>query len=203
MAYIGNFPSPTALSSDQLSDGIITSAKLANSSVDLTGTKVTGTLSITRGGTGATSASAARTALGLGTIATQASNSVNIDGGAIDGTPVGASSPSTGAFTNFSASENTPTFSGSGALQVPSGTTLERPSTGANGMIRYNETLFSYEAYDENDGNWGVLGGDGGGGGGGTVPVYQRDNTPVDIDTELGVAVTIYGRSANTTIAIT
>ena len=53
---------------------------------------VSGTLPIANGGTGATSASAARTALGLGTIATQASDSVNIDGGAIDGTIIGGSS---------------------------------------------------------------------------------------------------------------
>ena len=51
--------------------------------------EVSGTLPIANGGTGATSASAARTALGLGTIATQASDSVNIDGGAIDGTIIG------------------------------------------------------------------------------------------------------------------
>lgn len=202
MAYIGNFPSPTAISSDQISNGLITAAKLGDASVDLAGAKVTGTLPIASGGTGATTASGARTGLGLGTIATQAANSVNIDGGAIDGTNIGAGTPGTGAFTDFSASDNTPTFSGSGALQVPSGTTGERPGTGANGMIRYNETLFSYEAYDENDAAWGVLGGGGGGSSSGTIPVYQRDNTPVDIDLELGVALTIYGRSANTTIAV-
>ena len=54
--------------------------------------EVSGTLPIANGGTGATSASAARTALGLGTIATQASDSVNIDGGAIDGAVIGANS---------------------------------------------------------------------------------------------------------------
>ena len=37
-------------------------------------------------------AATARTSLGLGTIATQASNSVNIDGGAIDGAVIGANS---------------------------------------------------------------------------------------------------------------
>jgi hypothetical protein len=52
-------------------------------------------LPVAQGGTGATSASGARTALGLGNIATQASNSINIDGGAIDGTAIGANSAST------------------------------------------------------------------------------------------------------------
>lgn len=47
-----------------------------------------GTLGITNGGTGATTAAAARTALGLGTIATQAANNVAITGGAISGTSI-------------------------------------------------------------------------------------------------------------------
>lgn len=46
---------------------------------------VTGTLAVGNGGTGATTASAARTALELGTIATQASSNVTITGGSISG----------------------------------------------------------------------------------------------------------------------
>lgn len=45
----------------------------------------------------------ARTNLGLGTIATQAANAVAITGGSVNGTPVGASSPSTVAATSISA----------------------------------------------------------------------------------------------------
>ena len=45
------------------------------------------------------SAATARTSLGLGTIATQASNSVDIDGGAIDGAVIGANSAAAGTFT--------------------------------------------------------------------------------------------------------
>jgi hypothetical protein len=52
-------------------------------------------LPVAQGGTGASDASGARTALGLGNIATQASNSIDIDGGAIDGTAIGANSAST------------------------------------------------------------------------------------------------------------
>lgn len=45
-------------------------------------------------------ASAQRTTLGLGTIATQAANNVSITGGAIDATPIGATTPSTGKFSS-------------------------------------------------------------------------------------------------------
>lgn len=51
-------------------------------------------------------AGTARTNLGLGSIATQDSTSVNIDGGAIDGTPIGASSASTGSFTTLAISSS-------------------------------------------------------------------------------------------------
>jgi hypothetical protein len=47
-------------------------------------------------------ASAARTTLGLGNIATQASNSVDIDGGAIDGAVIGGTTPAAGSFTTIS-----------------------------------------------------------------------------------------------------
>ena len=48
----------------------------------------------------AVDAAAARTALGLGTIATQNKDAVDVDGGSIDGTVIGASAPSTGVFTS-------------------------------------------------------------------------------------------------------
>jgi hypothetical protein len=56
-------------------------------------------------------ASTARTNLGLGSISTQAASGVAITGGSVNGTTVGASTPSTGAFTTLSAS-GTSTFSG-------------------------------------------------------------------------------------------
>ena len=87
------------------SSGVIkvSSGTMSAGSIDLTA-DVTGALPIANGGTGATSASAARTALGLGNLAVQASNSVNIDGGAIDGTVIGANSAAAGTFTTINAS---------------------------------------------------------------------------------------------------
>ena len=87
------------------SSGVIkvSSGTMSAGSIDLTA-DVTGVLPVANGGTGASSASAARTALGLGNIATQASNNVNIDGGAIDGTVIGGSSAAAGSFTTINAS---------------------------------------------------------------------------------------------------
>jgi hypothetical protein len=61
------------------------------------------------------SGSTARTSLGLGSIATQDASSVTVTGGSINGTTVGASTASTGAFTTLSAS---------GAFSANGGTTL-------------------------------------------------------------------------------
>ena len=63
-----------------------------------------GVADISQGGTGATTAATARTALGLGTIATQAANSVAVTGGAIDGTTVGSTTAAAGAFTTLNSS---------------------------------------------------------------------------------------------------
>jgi hypothetical protein len=58
-------------------------------------------------------ASAQRTTLGLGTIATQAASNVAITGGTINGTTVGATTPASGTFTSLSDSGNL-TFTGTG-----------------------------------------------------------------------------------------
>ena len=49
-------------------------------------------------------------------------------------------------------------LSGTGTLDLPSGTTAQRPGSANNGMIRYNSTLSRYEGYSGSE--WIQLGGD-------------------------------------------
>ena len=80
-------------SSGNFSAGTITASLVGNVTGNVTGnltgtvtgnaTNVSGVVAINNGGTGATTDSAARTALGLGTIATQAANNVTITGGTV------------------------------------------------------------------------------------------------------------------------
>lgn len=60
------------------------------------------------------------------------------------------------------------------ALTLSSGTTAQRPSTAATGMLRYNSTLAQFEGYD--GANWGGIGGAQAGG------VIQTNKTEVTID---------------------
>jgi hypothetical protein len=90
---------------------------------------------------------------GLGTMSTQNANNVAITGGAISGT--------TASFTTFTAS-GTASFTSTGAVKVPVGTTAQQPSP-VTGMIRFNSTTSLYEGYGTSA--WGALGGGATGGG--------------------------------------
>jgi hypothetical protein len=75
--------------------------------LDISTADITGTLAITNGGTGATTASGARTNLGLGTIATQDASAIAITGGTITGiTDLAVADGGTGASTAAGARTN-------------------------------------------------------------------------------------------------
>ena len=65
-----------------------------------------------------------------------------------------------------------------GASHITVGTTAQRPVSPANGYIRYNTNLSSYEGYK--NGNWLPLGG--GATGGGTNDVFYENATNVTVD---------------------
>jgi len=76
----------TAANLNELGEPTVT---INESNVNITGGTISGLsspIAIADGGTGSANAGAARTALGLGTIATQASNAVALTGGTISGT---------------------------------------------------------------------------------------------------------------------
>lgn len=76
----------TASSLNQLGEPTVT---INESNVNITGGTISGLsspIAIADGGTGSANAGSARTALGLGTIATQASNAIAVTGGTISGT---------------------------------------------------------------------------------------------------------------------
>jgi len=92
-----------------------------------------------------------------------ASHRITLSGNRLIGRPFGPD----GDATEISISSNltlvggvldissTATLPGTGAITVPSGTTAQRPSPPANGMIRYNTTLNAFEKYE--NGVWGPL----------------------------------------------
>lgn len=82
---------------------------------------------------------------------------------------VGATTPTTGAFTTISASGDA-TFSGTGQVKLPVGTTAQRSGSPTDGMLRYNSDLDSFEGYV--DGAWGGVGGAQAGG-----VIYENNQT--------------------------
>lgn len=89
-----------------------------------------------------------------------------ISGGTINGTSVGATTPSTGAFTDLSASAS---------FAVPVLTTATRPSPADKGDLIFNDDSDEFEGY--NGTSWGSIGG--GATGGGSDEVFIENDQSV------------------------
>ncbi|MCX2452992.1 tail fiber domain-containing protein [Pedobacter sp. PLR] len=85
----------------QLKAGITNSNWVESQMGGGTGGGGTGILALEKGGTGAATAEEARVNLGLGTLAIQNKDAVEITNGAIDGTLIGNSTPAQGKFTTL------------------------------------------------------------------------------------------------------
>jgi hypothetical protein len=95
------------LVNNQTIGGVKTFSQTIQGSISGNAGNVSGTVAVANGGTGATTASDARTNLGLGTIATQAASNVAITGGSITGiTDLAVADGGTGASTAANARTN-------------------------------------------------------------------------------------------------
>jgi hypothetical protein len=160
-------------------------------------TKMTGTLDLNSNkivnlsnGTAATDA----VAFGqLGTMAFEDAGAVVITGGNIDGTAIGTTTRADGKFTTLGANSDV-SFTGTGFLLIPSGTTAQRPVSPVAGEIRYNSTTSFFEGYTS--GAWGSLGG--GATGGGSDQIFNLNGQTVTTNYTIPS-----GKNANTTGTIT
>lgn len=105
----------------------------------------TGVIPIDKGGTGAATADAARTNLGLGTLAVQDNNAVLITKGAIDGTLIGNSSPAEGKFTRLEVNSE---LSVTGQVNV-NGDIKATGDVTANSDIRIKKNIITLEPVSE------------------------------------------------------
>lgn len=128
---------------------VTATAPLASSGGNTPDISLTGTVGVANGGTGATtltgyvkaSGTAAFTAVaqipntdisGLGTMSTQDANNVAITGGSVNGTTVGATTPSSGAFTTLVAAGASITSANVGTAVVTTGSVGNLTVTGAS-----------------------------------------------------------------------
>jgi hypothetical protein len=140
-----------------------------------TGTVVSSSATITGGTINGTSIGQSTAAAGSFTTLAASGNTTLTGDLAVNGnTTLGNASGDT--ITLNAATANVPnnlTFSGTGTIRLPNGTTAERPSPTA-GMIRYNTTEASFEGYAA--GAWGSIGG-GATGAGGDQVFYENELT--------------------------
>ena len=155
--------------------------------------------------------------------ATKFASTVNINGVAFDGSAAitvtaagstlsgstlasgitGSSLTSLGTLSSLTVSGNI-LMSGTGVLDIPAGTTAERPGSANTGMFRYNTTLNQFEGY-KNTG-WGEIGGGAGATGGSTDEVFMENDQTVTTNYTLGSnknAVSVGNLTVNNGVTIT
>ena len=110
---------------------------------------------------------------------------------------------SVGTLTGLTVSGNI-LMSGTGVLDIPAGTTGQRPGSADTGMFRYNTTLNQFEGYSNT--GWGAIGGGAGATGGSTDEVFMENDQTVTTDYTLGTnknAVSVGNLTVNNGVTIT
>lgn len=103
-----------------------------------------------------------------------AANSAWITIGTLASTNLGLATAASPTFTGTATFGGDVLLSGTGVLDLPVGTTAERPGSPNSGMIRYNSTLGQFEGYGT---AWGTIGG--GAKGGGSDDVFYENGQTV------------------------
>ena len=122
-----------------------------------------------------TAAGSIANSTGVVTLTSTVLTTTDINGGTIDGTVIGGSTAAAATTTVLTATSDS-SFTSTGAVKVPVGTTAQRP-TGATGKIRYNSTLSRFEGYSA--AAWSQIGGGATGGGADQVFVENDQNVTV------------------------
>ena len=104
-----------------------------------------------------------------------AANSAWITIGTLASTNLGLAPAASPSFTGTATFAGDVLLSGTGVLDLPVGTTAERPGSPTSGMIRYNTTLSTFEGYKASA--WGAIGG--GATGGGSDDIFYENGQTV------------------------
>jgi hypothetical protein len=98
---------------------------------------------------------------------TTATGALKMGSQKVTGMAAGSVSGDAVEFAQFTAAFVNPTFTGTGFMLIPKGTTAQRPVSPVDGQMRYNTDTNQFEGYQ--GGAWGQLGGGATGGGGDEV----------------------------------
>jgi len=179
-ALTGNVTGNVSGSSGSCTGNAATATKLA-ATVDINGVAFDGSAAITVTAAGST-----------------------LSGSTLASGITGSSLTSLGTLSSLTVSGNI-SMTGTGVLDIPAGTTAQRPGSADTGMFRYNTTLDQFEGYSAT--GWGAIGGAGGSAtGGGTDEIFIENQQTATASYTLSTnenAVTVGDLTVNNGVTIT
>ena len=131
-----------------------------------------------------------------------AANNAWITIGTLASANLGLATLASPSFTGTATFAGDVALSGTGFLDLPVGTTAERPGSPTSGMVRFNTSLVTFEGYDGTA--WGAIGG--GATGGGADEVFFENGQTVTVSYTLSTgknAVTAGPVTINSGITVT